>query len=516
MMPTFGMRGWGKLLPVAALCTVSAFAAPSAGAPANTRVADAAQAADRATVLVLIARHADVNAPESDGTTALAWAARENDMEMAQSLIQAGADVKAANRYGVTPLYLACVNGSAPMIELLLKAGADPNATVTLGETALMTAARTGKVAAADVLLAHGAQVDAREQWRGQTALMWAVAEGHPEMAQDLIAHGADVNAVSAVQHWERQVTAEPREKWLPPGGLTPLLFAARQGQLECAKILVEHGAHLDYQDPDGISPVLSAAINGHYDVGIFLLDQGANPNLADKTGRTPLYSAVDFHTMPVSNRPSPKEIDNQHTSLDFVKSLLEHGANVNAQLLKQQPYRTKLDRGDDTMLTTGTTPLLRAARAGDVEVMRLLLAKGADCKLATHTGINPLMAAAGVGTRDADTVGRHKTEAEAIESIQLCLDKVDVNAADNRAGETAVFGAAREGYTDVVKFLAAHGAKLDVKNRRGLTALDAALGMAGGNGFDGTAGEAHPATAAALKELMTGPSAVVVEKTRE
>jgi uncharacterized protein len=332
---------------------------------------------------------------------------------------------------------------------------------------------------------------------------------------QDLIAHGADVNAVSTVQHWERQVTAEPREKWLPPGGLTPLLFAARQGQLECAKILVEHGANLNYQDPDGISPVLSAAINGHYDVGIFLLEKGANPNLADKTGRTPLYSAVDFHTMPASNRPSPKEIDNHRSSLDFVKSLLEHGADVNAQLLKQQPYRTKLDRGDDTMLTTGTTPLLRAARAGDVEVMRLLLAKGASCKLTTRTGINPLMAAAGVGTRDADTVGRHKTEPEAIDSIKLCLDAVDINATDNRAGESAVFGAAREGYTDVVKFLAAHGAKLDVKDRRGLTPLDAALGMAGGSGFDGTAGVAHPATAAALKELMAGPSAAVSEKPR-
>jgi len=470
---------------------------------ADTRVVDAAKAADRATVLALVARHADVNAPEPDGTTALDWAARQNDLEMADRLIRAGADVKAANRYGVTPLYLACVNGSAAMIEKLVKAGADPNAAVTLGETALMTVARTGKVDAAQVLLEHGATVDARENWRGQTALMWAVAEHHPDMVRVLIEHGADVNARSAIQHWERQVTAEPRDKWLPPGGLTPLLFAAREDCLECARILVERGADVNAQDPDGIGTILSAAINGHYDIGIFFVEHGANPNLADKTGRTALYSAVDDHTMPASNRPSPKEIDNQHTSLDLIQALLAHGANVNAQLIKQQPYRTKLDRGDDTMLTTGTTPLLRAARAGDVEVMRLLLAKGADPKLETRNGVNPLMAAAGVGTREEDSVGRHKTDAEAIESIQLCLTAgLDINSAD-RNGETAMHGAARQGYTDVVRFLAEHGAKLDVKNRRGFTPLDAAEGLAGGAGFDGSAGVPHPATAALLRQLM-------------
>jgi len=495
----------GRYLPLVALASVGLAATIGT---ADTRVVAAAQAADRATVLALIQQHADVKAPEPDGTTALHWAAREDDLEMAGRLIQAGADVKAANRYGVTPLYLACLNGSAPMIEKLLAAGADANAVVTLGETALMTVARTGNVEAAQVLLAHGAAVDAREEWRGQTALMWAVAEQHPDMVRELIAHGADVNARSAVQHWERQTTAEPREKWLPPGGLTPLLFAARQACLECARILVEKGADLNAVDPAGISPVLSAAINGHYDVGIFLLEKGADPNLADDTGRTALYSAVDFHTMPASNRPSPNEIDNQHSSLDFVQTLLAHGANVNAQLKKQQPYRTKLDRGDDTMLTTGTTPLLRAAKAGDFDVMKLLLAKGADVQLATRNGVNPLMAAAGVGTKEEDTTGRHKTEVEAIESIKLCLAAgVDLNAAD-RNGETAVHGAAREGYTEVVRFLAAHGARLDVKNKRGFTPLDAALGLAGGAGFDGSAGVPHPETAAALRELMGVPAA--------
>jgi len=477
---------------------------------ADTRVVDAAKAGDRGAVIALVQQHADIRAAEPDGTTALHWAAREDDLEMADRLIGAGADVKAANRYGVTPLYLACQNGSAAMLEKLLAAGADPNATVTLGETALMTVARTGNIEAARVLLAHGAALEAREQWRGQTALMWAAAEGHPGMVRELIARGADVNARSAVQHWERQVTAEPREKWLPPGGLTPLIFAARQGCLECVRILADKGADLNAQDPDGISAVLSAAINGHYDVGIFLVERGANPNVADETGRTALYAAVDFHTMPASNRPSPKENDNQHTSLDLIQTLLAHGANVNARLVKQQPYRAKLDRGTDTMFTTGTTPLLRAAKAGDAEVVKLLLTKGADPKLATKNEINPLMAAAGVGTKEEDTTGRHKTEAETIETIKLCLGAgLDINAADSR-GETAMHGAAREGYTEVVKFLAQHGARVDAKNRRGQTPLDAAMGLAGGAGFDGTAGVPHPETAEAIRQLMTGPTAEI------
>ena len=250
---------------------------------------------------------AEVNAPEADGTTPLHWAVRADDLAKVNQLLAAGADPKVANRYGVTPLYLACQNADPAMIERLLKAGADANAVSTEGETALMTVARTGVVEAAKVLLDHGAKVDAREQWHGQTALMWAVDEQHPAMVKELIAHGADVNAVSNVNHWERQKTAEPRDKWLPSGGLTPLLFAARQGCVECEQVLLDAGAKINTTDPDGISPVLIAIINGHYDAAAFLLNKGADPNLADETGRTALFSAVDFNTMPVSNRPSPR-----------------------------------------------------------------------------------------------------------------------------------------------------------------------------------------------------------------
>lgn len=444
-----------------------------------------------------------VNKTEVDGTTSLHYAVRNDDAQLVDRLIRAGADVKAANRYGITPLYLASVNGNAAIIEKLLNAGADANAVSTEGETALMTASRTGNVDAVKVLLAHGADVNARESWHGETALMWAVAQKHAAAARELIARGADVNARSTTNKWERQNSAEPREKWLPLGGLSVIEFAARQGCVDCIPVLLQAGAEINAVDQDGITPLLSAMINGHYDVANVLIEKGANPDIADRTGRTPLYSAVDDHTMPASNRPSPKEIDNEVSSLDVVKALITKGANINAQLKQQQPYRTKLDRGDDTMLTTGTTPLLRAAKAGDIEVMKILLAKGADPKLTTRNGINPLMAAAGLGTKEEDTTGRRKTQAEAVEAIKLCLDAgVDVNAVDSR-GQTALHGAAFQGFDDVVQFLVAHGAKLDVKDRQGKTPLDSARGLAGGVGFDGSSSLPHPTTAALIEKLL-------------
>jgi uncharacterized protein len=471
-------------------------------------IADAVRDGDRAGAIALLKQHADANVPEPDGTTALHWAVRQDDGELVDRLIKAGANVKAANRYGVTALYLACVNGSAPVIAKLMDAGANANAATTEGETPLMTVARTGSVEAAKVLLAHGADVNAKEQWRQQTPLMWAVAESHPEMAQELIAHGADVNARQVTWNWERQMTKEPREKWMPLGGLTPLLFAARQGCLDCARILLKAGAEINAADPNNVSPALMALINGHYDFAKFLIDQGADPNIADETGRTPLYAAVDMHTMPGSNRPAPSEIENKLTSMDLIQALLARGANVNVQLKKIQPYRTKLDRGDDTMLGTGTTPLLRAAKAGDAGVIEALLAKGGDAKLATKFGITPVMAAAGLGTKEEDTTGRKKTEAEAMASIKLCLDAgADVNAVDNQ-GQTALHGAAQKGWDQVVQFLADHGAKLDVKDKRGRTPLDAAMGLLGNGGFDGSRRDVHESTAALLRKLTAVPEA--------
>ena len=511
-MPTnwFGMLAVLALSAFAGASTSAALSAsaraatdsPKRGESPDRRIVEAVKSGDQAEVTTLLRQRVNVNTPEPDGTTALHWAVRDDDLALADKLIRAGADVKAGNRYGVTAVYLAAVNGNAAMIERLLKAGVDANVAGPEGETALMTAARTGKVEAADVLLAHGAVVDAREGWHGQTALMWAAAERHPAMMRDLIAHGADVNARSNLEKWERQTTSEPREKWLPQGSMTPLLFASREGCVECVTILVEAKADLNAADPDGINPTISALINGHYDVAGRLIDAGADVNLADKTGRTPLYAAVDDHTMPYSNRPSPKESDEELTSLDIVKRLLARGAEVNARLKTGQPYRTKVDRGNDTMLTTGTTALLRAAKAGDVVVVRLLLENGADANLTTRTGINPVMAAAGLGSKEEDGTGRLKTEAETIETITLLLQAgADVNALDSN-GRTALHGAAQKGFDRVVGFLAGRGARLDTKDRRGLTPLDAAMGLAGNGGFDGSRADIHESTAALLRQL--------------
>lgn len=480
---------------LAALCT-AAFAA-------DTRVVDAAKVQDSSAISAALAAKADVNAPEADGTTALEWAVRQGDAKLIDQLLKAGADVKAANRYGITALYLACQNGDAATIEKLLNAGAGANDTVTEGETALMTAAHTGNPAALKVLLDHGASLEAKEAWHGETALMWAAAEAHPEAVKALIEHGADVSARSNLNHWERQTTAEPREKWLPLGNLTPLMFASRQGCLECVKILADAKADISAVDPDGISVTLFAIINGHYDVADYLVNRGANVNAADRTGRTALYSAVDFHIPPQDNRPAPREIDSSVASFTLIEDLIAHGANVNAQLKSQQPYRAKLDRGDDTMLTTGTTPLLRAAKGGDVEAVKFLLEHGADPKLSTRSGINALMAATGLGTKEEDSTGRFKTEAQINQIVDLCLKAgADVNAQDNR-GQTALHGAALLGYNKVIQFLADHGAKVDLKDRQGKTALDAALGKAGSiGGFDHSRTDVREDTAKLLQQL--------------
>jgi len=489
-----------------ALLVAASLLAGSALQAATPPLVAAVKSGDRTAALKLAEDKDAVLAAEADGTTALHWAVRGGDVELVDRLLRAGADASAANRYGVTPLHLAAINGDAAIIERLLKAGANPNAAGADGETPLMTVARGGHVDAAETLLKHGAEVDARETWHGQTALMWAAAQGHTAMIRTLVAHGADVNARSNVEPWERQVTSEPRDKWLPPGGLTPLLFAAREGCVECVPVLAELHADVSATTPDGISPIVIALINGHYDVAGALIDAGTDVNLLDYVGRGALYAAIDFNTMPASNRPAPSVIENKLSALDVARMLLEHGANPNAQLKKLPPYRAKLDRGNDMMLGAGTTPFLRAAKAGDVPAMRLLLEHGADPTLSpTRSGITPLMAAAGLGTAEQDTTGRYKTQAQAIDAIQLLLDRgADVNAVAND-GRTAVHGAALQGYDDVIKFLAAHGAALTVKDHKGFTPLDTALGRAGGFGFTGQEGVVREGTAALIRSLMDG-----------
>ncbi|MFO7275758.1 MAG: ankyrin repeat domain-containing protein [Pseudomonadota bacterium] len=487
---------WLKLAALAWLaCQGTALGAES--------IVAAAEAGDRETVIALIGKRANVNERSADGTTALHWAVYHGDADLVRRLIRAGADVRAVNDYGVAPLAEAAERADVQILRLLLDAGADVESPNPEGQTALMTVARTNRVEAAKLLIRRGANVNARESWRGQTALMWAAAQSQPEMVRLLIQHGADVNARSHIRKWKRRVTAEPRPQNRPLGGLTPLLFAAREGCVECARALVEGGADMNMVDPDGISPLLMATLNARWDVAAYLIRAGADVNKWDWWGRAPLYAAVDYNTVPRGGRPDRPSMD-RTTALEVIEMLLEAGANPNMQLKLFPPYRSLgEDRGGDSMLTIGTTPLIRAAKAGDVAAVRLLLEHGADPNLPNSLRITPLMAAAGVGSTTIDTRARYRNEEQCIETAKLLLAAgADINAARDN-GWTALHGAALWGWNAFVQFLADNGANLFAKDRDGLTAIDVALGKAGGPGrFGLSPPEPRRETAALLEKL--------------
>jgi len=481
-----------------------AFAAGSAGA--ETLLVDAARNDDHAAAMGLLAERADPNQTESDGTTPLHWAVHNDDAELVQRLLAAGANVAAANDYGSTPMSEAAVAANPAVLEALLKAGANVDSPNAEGQTALMVVARGGNTAAAKVLIDAGANVNAREQRKHQTALMWAVAQSQPAMAKLLIEHGAEVDARSMVNEWERMVTAEPRQKNLMPGGFTPLLYAARQGCLECAKLLVEAGAKIDVTDPDGVTPLLSALLNAHFDTAKYLLEAGAMVNKWDFWGRTPLYAAVDFNTLPHGGRPDRPSLDDT-TPLAMIDILLAAGANPNAQLKLFPPYRSlRMDRGADGVLDIGTTPLLRAARGADLPAIERLVKAGALLDLPQRDGITPLMVAVGAGANSIDTRGKFRTALEALETASALLEAGAVIDQTDARGRTALHYAAGAGYTDVALLLVDRGASLAAVDADGVTPIDAANGKLRG-GRRG-AGTAYPATAEALQGRLTATAA--------
>jgi uncharacterized protein len=439
-----------------------------------------------------------------DGTTALHWAAHNDDQAEVERLIKAGADVNARNDYGATPLQEAAERGDADMIRTLLKAHADVESANDEGQTALMTVARVGSVDAAKALLKAGADVNAVEKWRGQTALMWASAQGNPEVVRLLIKSGARVNTRSTVREWDRRVTAEPRPQNRPPGGFTALLLAAREGCVECARALVEGKADVNLPDPENITPLLMSILNARFDTAKVLIEAGADVNRWDSWGRAPLYSAIDYNTTPRGGRPDRPSSD-VTLPLDIATMLLDRGANPNMQLKLFPPYRSLgQDRGGDSLLTVGTTPLLRAAKACDNEAVRLLLGRGALVDLQNNLGATPLMAAAGIGWTTVDIRGRFRNEQQCIETGKLLVAAhADVNAVNN-SGQVSLHGSAQLGWTEFAKYLASAGARLDVQDAKGATPLDIASGKAGGTGRVGVAGaETHPETATALRALM-------------
>ena len=441
---------------------------------ASSDVADAVERHDTAALSKLVNERARINDPQPDGTTALHWAAHWNDTASFNLLMRAGANAKAVNRYGATPLSEAATVGNAAMIEALLQAGADPNTLTTEdGETVLMTAARAGQLAAVKILVDRGADVNAREKFRGQTALMWAAAERHPQVVKFLLDHGADWK----VRSFDRnnvipKLSAASSITPMAKGGLTALDFAAREGDIESARSLLEAGADINQLDADNTHALTIAFVNKHYTFAKFLLDRGANPNLPDVRGQTPLYAAIDARNEDYSAMPSRKE-DDPMPSLEIIRALLDHGADPNAALSRNLPGRSGMDSGD-TALGNGATVLMRAARAGDVEVMRMLLEKGADPKREMESGNNVLLFAAGVGYRDKNT---HGEEAGALEAVKLALAQgLDLHH-KNARGETALHGAAFRGADSIVQYLVEQGARLDEKTKQGLTALDYAMG---------------------------------------
>ena len=504
------------------LVTVAVFTLASLGAAgAEAPLADAARKGDWSSVRALLDQGVDVTAVQGDGSTALHWAAYWDEHDSAERLVRAGADVDAATDLGVTPLWSAAENGSVEMARRLLAADANPNATLLSGESLLMTAARSGSADIVRQLLEAGAETEVTAA-RGQTALMWAAAQQHADVVQALLASGANVDARTEV--WTEVVKTSP-DPWSPEyveerqqGGYTPILFAARVGDLPSARQLVDAGADVDDTSPYGTSVTVVAAHSGHGDVAAFLLERGADPNAAD-AGYTALHAAI------------------LHKDVALVRALLEHGADPNVTVARATPIRR--DAVDFYLHPSyvGATPFWLAARFGAPDIMYLLAELGADPLAVHHPTYWPgslgvtedrriidegpttsLMAAAGLGgraplvaidrldriaesapvrstRRDPEPVAR---EAVTLKAVILAAELgVDVNAA-NGDGNTALHTAARRGYDTVIAYLVEQGARIDATNAAGLTAIDVAQ-RGSGRGRDALS---HQGTVELLQRL--------------
>lgn len=472
-------------------------ASPTPVAHSATALADAARADDRGAIASLISGGADIDAPGSDGTPALHWVVRRNEMDLARRLLEAGADPNRPSRYGVRPLYLASANGNADMIRLLAKAGADVNASGAYGETMLMAAVNSGDLSAVKVLLAAGADVNGRDPHYRQSALMFAARDGQTDIARTLIAAGAKIDARTRLGKeptWIRPNSRKgfsfgvgiirggwPADRGMRPfrrGAMTPLLYAARNGHPATAKVLLDAGADIDGTEANRITPLIMAISNDHMDVAKLLIASGADLDARDWYGRSPLWSAVKVRNLYLDNKTLQTHID-RGPALDVIRMLLDRGADPNPRTKEKPPpreYLLAITWSLEWVDFTGQTPFLTAARAGDLEVMRLLLKHGADPSIATFAGTTPLMAAAGINW----VVSQTYTEGPAalLEAVKLCVSLGnDVNAV-NSMGLTAVDGAANRGSDDIIRYLVSQGARLDVEDKEGRTPLDWARGV--------------------------------------
>lgn len=482
---------------------------PAAGQVKVSALATATMQRDGARVMALLNAEGvlDVNAPGPEGSSALHWAVRYGDLGTARRLATAGANLNLANPYGARPLQLAIENGHAELVGWLLDAGADPAARDLAGEPVLFLAAGLGDTTTIKALLAHGATVDQEDLVYGETALMVAVRNGQYAAAGVLLAAGANVNR----QTRNTDVMPGRDRKFVDPseipgslttgvglirggwpergvrqplaGAKTPLHYATRMGDLALTQLLVKAGADLNARDANGMSPLVNAIINtnivalhpevqGHLGVASWLVEAGADVNAEDWYGETPLWAAIDMRNLIYRNVSTTDNNVNRNTALALIKQLLERGANPNMRVREYPPSRQfilgvgSVEWAD----ISGQTAFMRAARAGDLTVLHLLLDKGADPNLSTFNGTNALMLAAGVNFAAGETY----TEGEAalLETVKLthALGN-DINAV-NTLGLQAMHGAANRGANDIVRYLAEHGAELDRADQQGRTPI--------------------------------------------
>lgn len=455
-------------------------------------VADAAANRDIVTLKKLIAGNADVNAVQTDGSTALLWAVHWGDAEAVDLLLKAGAVVKVANRLNATPLHLAAESGNDVIVKKLLEAGADPNQTVlSEGETPLMFAARSGNVEAVRLLLDKGAKIDATEKLSGTTALLWAAEQNHPEVLKLLIARGAKVDA---------QTTGPEAAE----SGITALMLATREGGLESAKVLLDAGAPINQQSANGNTALIVAAMSQNAATIHLLLDHGANPKIANEKGWTPLYLTVKARTMETGQSPNP--VVDQDGLFSAITLMLDRGADVNARIGEKTEIHSYLT--PIWLKEPGATALLRAAFGGDLAVMKLLLAHGADPNIATKDNTTPLMALAGVGYFEG-FIHDFGTQEESVEGMKLLVALgANVNAV-NDSGVSALHGAAQKDFVKGIEFLAANGADFTIRSHyksqydgrsgSGYIPLDWAEGVTLGP----TSSTYHAASVAAISKLM-------------
>ena len=507
------------------VCTTAVllFLAARPAAAADDPFVRAAAAGDMKAVRAMLQQGHDpgkVDARAGDGSTALHWAVRAEDLETTNALLRAGANATVANALGVTPAYLAAESGNAAILKRLLDAGADVKSADASGDTLLMAAVRAGNADAVDLLLERGAAVNAGDPQFGHTALMWAARRNDTAIMKRLLARGAEADA--RTRAGDKPVARAPGagggshgvgivrsgvppqgEQQPIPGGMTPLLFAARDGQADAARLLLEAGADVNGADPNGLTPLLMALTNGQFGVGKLLVDRHADPKRADWWGRTALWAAVDARNLAVrSGAPADENGVDRQAALDVITALIDGGVDVNARVKEFPPARRYLLplASLEWVDFTGQTPFIRAAQAGDVPVMTLLLSKGADPKIATFNGTTALMAAAGVNWVIGETFS--ESPKRWLEAVQLCLDQgLDVNAT-NAMGLQAVHGAANRGSDDIIALLARHGAELDRPDKEGRTPYVWAQGV-----FLATNSPiAKPSTMALIEKLTKKP----------